>query len=172
MSDKLKICMIGATGVGKTSLVSRFVQSVFSERYATTIGVKILSKRVVRRGRTVDLVLWDLSGEDEFQNVQPAYLRGAAGYLLVVDGTRRETLDVAAGLQARARATLRGVPFVVVVNKADLVARWERIERDAAVLTEPGVPLVLASAKTGEGVEHAFGLLVDAVLEGRERAWT
>lgn len=172
MSDKLKICMIGATGVGKTSLVSRFVHSVFSDRYETTIGVKILSRRVMRGDRAVDLVVWDLSGEDEFQNVQPSYLRGAAGYLLVADGTRRDTLDVATVLNARAQAAIRGLPFVVVINKSDLVAAWEVRERDTAMLQQRGWPFVLASAKTGDGVERAFDLLVGAILEGGQSAWT
>ncbi|UJR82718.1 Rab family GTPase [Sandaracinus amylolyticus] len=172
MSLKLKLCMIGATGVGKTSLVARYVHSVFSERYETTIGVKILSRRVMRDERPVDLVVWDLSGEDEFQNVQPAYLRGAAGYLLVADGTRRDTLDVASVLNSRAQAAIRGIPFVVAINKADMVAAWEIRERDTAQLAQRGWPCVLTSAKTGAGVDRAFDLLVDAILAGRRSAWT
>src|SRR5262245_4193205 len=98
MNQKLKVCMIGGTAVGKTSLVMQFVSSIFHERYSTPIGVKIHARRVQRGSTTVDLILWDLSGEDEFQGVQPAYLRGASGYLLVADGTRRETLDTAIAL--------------------------------------------------------------------------
>ena len=83
-----KICMLGAFAVGKTSLVQRFVKSLFSDRYLTTVGVKI-DKKIVTVGDTeVSLVLWDLAGEDEFQSVQTSYLRGASGYLLVIDGTR------------------------------------------------------------------------------------
>ena len=119
--DKLKVCMIGATAVGKTSLVARFVDRVFEERYTSTIGVRIQARHVQRQGRLVTLVLWDLSGEDEFQGVQPSYLRGMAGYLLVVDGTRRHTLDTARDLEARVRATMGALPFIVVLNKADLL---------------------------------------------------
>jgi GTPase SAR1 family protein len=79
MIQKYKICMLGATAVGKTSLVMRFTSSIFHERYATTIGVKIQHRRVQLGERLIDLLLWDLSGEDEFQSVQPSYLRGAAG---------------------------------------------------------------------------------------------
>ena len=110
MAEKMKVCVVGASGVGKTSLVARYVNSVFSEDYLRTIGVKIDSRRVARGDRVVDLILWDLSGEDEFQNMQPAYLRGAAGYLLVIDGTRLETLDTAVALEARARETIGGAP--------------------------------------------------------------
>jgi small GTP-binding protein len=172
MNEKLKVCMLGATGVGKTSLVARYVSSIFTERYATTIGVKIETHRVRRGDRSIDLIVWDLSGEDEFQTVQLAYLRGAAGYLLVVDGTRRETLGTAASLHARSREAVGDAPFVVVLNKADLVASWDIDGRDAEALDSGAIlpersAVVRTSAKTGAGVQEAFGLLVDAILGGR-----
>ena len=84
-----KICLLGGFGVGKTSLVSRFVHSIFSDKYLTTVGVKIDKKRVDLGSQQVDLVIWDIYGEDDFQKVRMSYLRGASGYLLVADGTRR-----------------------------------------------------------------------------------
>jgi small GTP-binding protein len=78
-----KICMIGAFSVGKTSLVKRYVQSVFSETYLTTVGVKIDKKTVDVSGRTVNLILWDVAGEDDIGSLRMSYLRGAAGYVLV-----------------------------------------------------------------------------------------
>src|SRR5262245_21570689 len=124
MSEKRKICMLGASGVGKTSLVTRFVHRMFSDAYRTTIGVTIEKKRVRAGDREIDLVIWDLSGEDEFQSVSLAYTRGASGFLVVVDGTRRVTVDVALRLYTAARAIAGDVPSVLVLNKADLVATW------------------------------------------------
>ena len=66
------------------------------------------------------LILWDIAGEDEVAAVRVSYLRGAAGYLLVVDGTRPETLDTAASIQTRISAEIGAVPFFVLLNKADL----------------------------------------------------
>ncbi len=166
---KAKVCLIGATAVGKSSLVSRYVKSIFSDQYKTTIGVKIESRVVERAGSPLELVVWDLSGEDEFQNVQPSYLRGAWGYHLVIDGTRRETVDVAAALEARVRATIGSVPFVVVLNKSDLVAGWELTAEDVERMRGRGWRLVEASARTGTGVERAFDLLVDTMLH--EQPW-
>jgi len=98
-----KICMLGSFAVGKTSLIRRFVESIYSEAYHTTVGVKI-DKRVVRYNDSdVTLVLWDLYGEDEFQKMRWSYLRGAAGYLLVADGTRCNTLEKAFQLEQRIR---------------------------------------------------------------------
>jgi small GTP-binding protein len=167
MIEKLKICMIGGTAVGKSSLVNRYMNSIFEERYETTIGVKIQARRLQRGDRTLDLVLWDLSGEDEFQSVQPSYVRGAAGYLLVIDGTRRETFDTAIALQKRIRATIGDAAFVVVLNKIDLAARWDLAAEATAALARRGWVVVRTSAKTGEGVDVAFERLVSAIDERR-----
>jgi small GTP-binding protein len=164
MNRKAKICLIGATAVGKSSLVARYVSSIFSERYRTTIGVRIETRIVHRPEQSIELVLWDLSGEDEFQNVQPSYLRGASGYLLVVDGTRRETLDVAMTLSKRVSSVVGQVPFVAVFNKADLIAEWGIARQDMDAMRRKGWRVVEASAKTGIGVEDAFDQLVDAIL--------
>jgi GTPase SAR1 family protein len=64
-----KICMLGGFSVGKTSLVKRYVQSVFSETYLTTVGVKIDKKTVDLSGRSVSLILWDLAGEDDISAI-------------------------------------------------------------------------------------------------------
>ena len=94
-----KICMLGSFGVGKTSLVSQYVRSIFSDKYLSTVGVKVDKKEVVVDNQRVNLVLWDLYGEDGFQTIQQSYLRGTSGYLLVADGTRFETLAAARDLR-------------------------------------------------------------------------
>ena len=81
-----KICMLGGFSVGKTSLVKRYVESVFSETYLTTVGVKIDKKTVNLDDRAVTLILWDVAGEDDISTVRMTYLRGCAGYVLVADG--------------------------------------------------------------------------------------
>jgi len=161
---KLKVCLIGATGVGKTSLVGRLVHSVFSDRYRTTIGVKIETMTLTRGDDEVQLVIWDLSGEDEFQSVQPAYLAGAAGYVVVIDGTRRETADTAAALLDRMRPIVGHVPYIVAVNKSDLVASWD-LDHAAIERFEAGAAKVVnTSARSGAFVAEAFEALVDAIL--------
>lgn len=151
--------MLGSFAVGKTSLVARFVQGVFSEKYLTTIGVKIDKKRVEVEDELVDLLLWDLNGEDRFLKVSMSYLRGSAGYLLVADGTRKATLDVAISLQERAQATLGDVPFLLLINKHDLADQWEITDRDLADLEASGWTILFTSAKTGTRVDEAFGML-------------
>ena len=151
-----KICTLGTSSVGKSSLVARFVKGIFSDTYLTTIGVKIDKKTVSNRGKKVDLLIWDLNGEDRFQKLSMNYLRGTAGYILVVDGTRRNTLDAAISLHHKTQASIGTVPFVVLINKADLKAEWEVEEADIADLQARGWTVLETSAKAGTGVEKAF----------------
>ncbi|XXX73583.1 Rab family GTPase [Sorangium sp. So ce134] len=171
MGEKRKVCVLGATGVGKTSLVARFVRSIFSEAYRTTIGVTIETRRVRCDDRELDLILWDLSGEDEFQDVQISYVRGAAGLLLVIDGTRRLTVETGLRLHAAARAIAGELPSVAVLNKADLTAAWEIDEAAEARLRRAGLWVTRASAKTGAGVEGAFNALARAMLASEAPVW-
>jgi small GTP-binding protein len=159
-----KVCMLGSFSVGKTSLVRRFVESIFSEQYHTSIGVKVDKKVVRAEGRDVTLVLWDIHGEDAFQKVQISYLRGMSGYLLVADGTRRQTLEDALALSTRITETMGKIPVVLLLNKSDLTAQWE-IEPDReARLAADGWKRFRTSAKTGESVEDAFSQLTLAML--------
>ncbi|MDH3585405.1 MAG: GTP-binding protein [Phycisphaerae bacterium] len=160
-----KICMVGAFAVGKTSLVNRFVRSMFSEKYHTTVGVKVDKKELTADGKDVTLVLWDLAGEDEMVKVRMSYLRGASGYLLVVDGTRSATLDTALMLRDRVENELGKLPFVLVCNKADLSDGWEIDQDRLDQLRAEGVTVLRSSAKTGEGVEEAFASLAAVILE-------
>jgi small GTP-binding protein len=156
--------MLGSFSVGKTSLVRRFVESIFSEQYHTSIGVKVDKKVVRAEGRDVTLVLWDIHGEDAFQKVQISYLRGMSGYLLVADGTRRQTLEDALALSTRITETMGKIPVVLLLNKSDLTAQWE-IEPDReARLAADGWKRFRTSAKTGESVEDAFSQLTLAML--------
>lgn len=151
-----KICTVGAYAVGKTSLLARFVKSLFDEKYLTTIGVKIDKKMVTVAGQEVMLMLWDLAGEDEFSQLKTAYLRGASGYLLVADKTRPHTLETAFQLKARIENELGAIPCVLVFNKSDLVdeSKIDRSEIDR--LAQNGWQVIETSAKTGQGVEEAF----------------
>jgi len=159
-----KICLIGSFAVGKTSLVSRYVRSIFSEKYHTTIGVKVDKKELTVGGKDLMLMIWDLAGDDRFGSLKLSYLRGAAGYLLVADGTRRSTLATAVALRERIVEIVGGVPFLLLVNKADLQADWEIAESDLKPLVDTGWRVLRTSALSGDGVESAFQLLSAAML--------
>jgi small GTP-binding protein len=151
-----KICMLGAFSVGKTSLVRRFVESVFSDAYLTTVGVKINKKTVNVSGRTVNLILWDIAGEDDLGSLRMSYLRGSAGYVLVADGTRPATVEVALSLRERVNADLGRLPSVMLLNKHDLVENWAISDAQLDALRDDGSWVQPSSARTGERVDEAF----------------
>jgi small GTP-binding protein len=159
-----KICLLGGFAVGKTSLVRRFVSNVFSDHYRTTIGVTVEKKSVTVDNQEVMLMLWDLYGEDEFQRLRDSYLRGSSGYILVMDGTRKATLDTALALHEMATRAIGAVPFVSIINKADVRSEWEIDECAIQQLRERGWPVLFGSAKLGQGVEELFVMLATQIV--------
>lgn len=148
--------MLGGFSVGKTTLVKRFVDSVFSESYLTTVGVKIDKKVVNLPQRTVNLIIWDMAGEDDVATIRMSYLRGMAGYVVVADGTRPPTLDVALSLRERVEGEFGPIPFTLLINKNDLVDHWAIAATELDCLRHKGWSVRTSSARNGEGVEDAF----------------
>ncbi|MDD2471968.1 MAG: GTP-binding protein [Dehalococcoidales bacterium] len=161
---KKKICMLGSFAVGKTSLVQRYVENIFSEKYQTTIGVKISKKTIALEGRDVELILWDLAGKDGVSEIRDSYLRGTSGYLLVVDKTRIHTLDVALGIHKMAQEIAGKVPFNILVNKWDIEDSSDDGELMVSKLRQYGQEVIRTSAKTGMGVNQAFEMLAKNMI--------
>lgn len=158
-----KICMLGAFAVGKTSLVRRFVHSIFSDTYQTTIGVMI-SKKTLRVDDTeYQLVIWDLEGRDEFTDVRSNYLRGAAGAFYVVDVTRPHTLTVARQLRHEVQKHVGDIPALILLNKSDLADQWRLDDDVLQQLEAEGCTLIRTSAKSGDQVDASFIALVRAM---------
>lgn len=160
-----KICMVGAFATGKTSLVTRFVHSIFSEKYLTTVGVKIDKKTIDIKNNKLNFILWDIHGEDEFQKIRMSYLRGSAGYLLVVDGTRKNTLEKSFDIQTRVEAEIGKIPFILVLNKQDISDEWEIEHTDIDAVIQKGWTVMETSAKNGFGVEEVFQTLAKQILD-------
>jgi small GTP-binding protein len=154
--------MVGQFGVGKTSLVRRFVFSLYDDHYLTTIGAKVDRKDVVAGSTPVTMMLWDIAGEDDLAPFKISHLRGASGYILVADGCRAESLAKAVELQQRITEEFGELPCVLVLNKFDLCEQWE-IDRTAAA--QHGCPVFETSAKTGSGVEEMFLRLAQMLVD-------
>lgn len=161
-----KICLLGGFAVGKTSLVRRYVESLFDERYLTTVGVKIDKKVVEIDGRQVNLMIWDLAGEDEFAKLNGSYLRGASGFILVADPTRPATVEKMFELLQKAQQSAPGARGVVALNKVDLLDEWRLEEAHQQQLQALDMPVLRTSAKTGEEVEALFVKLSSSMLLG------
>jgi small GTP-binding protein len=165
MSRKKKVCMLGASAVGKTSLVRRFVQGIFKERYLSTVGVKIDRKDLRVDGHDMTMMLWDLHGEDDVTEVRASYLRASGGCLLVADGTRGYTLKRLRTLRERVVSAAGEIPLVLVLNKCDLADVWDIEEGTDALEGLDDLPMIRTSALDGTGVEQAFQLLGRSILQ-------
>jgi small GTP-binding protein len=164
---KKKICLLGSYGVGKTSLVARFVHSMFADKYHTTVGVKIDKKVLEVEGRELTLMLWDMAGEETGAPVKLNQVKDASGYLLVADGTRGKTLEIARSIKDRVETEIGARPFLLLVNKADLRESWEIPDSTWAELAAAGWTVVETSAKSGQHVDEAFATLSSRMLKAQ-----
>jgi small GTP-binding protein len=150
-----KICLLGASSVGKTSLVKQFVDGIFSEKYLTTIGVKIDKKIITIENKEIQLMLWDIEGTDRYNVFQERYLRGAAGYIIVVDQTRVTSLSEGIDIHTLARQ-ITNCPSILAINKSDLAPTWHWDDIENKSYQNPFDLQLSTSAKTGENVERMF----------------
>ena len=90
---KIKHCMVGEAGVGKTSIVLRYVENIFDPKYELTMGVNFLTKRVQAQGKTFNVNIWDTAGSERFRSMVSMYYRGISSCMIVYDITDRESFD-------------------------------------------------------------------------------
>ncbi len=161
MAISKKVILVGHFGVGKTSLIRRFVHQKFSDDYLTTIGVKIDKKVLKVDSMEVTLIIWDIAGETNQAKIPKSYQLGAHGVLYVFDITRpstyqnlHEQLDYLSGV-------LPNAPVKVIANKKDLIPA----EKQEEVLAEIALDgIYTSSAKTVESVEEIFEALAKAMI--------
>lgn len=162
-----KICLIGDFGVGKTSLIRRFVERQFSDQYLSTVGVKISRKTVELIEPTpqkMQLLIWDLEGHTKFKSIAPSYLKGASGAIVVGDVTRQETID---NIPERANLFLEVNPkgiMIFALNKSDLVDEDKLANMPQFKDFEQVIATYPTSAKTGSYVDEIFQKLAYAML--------
>lgn len=120
-----KVCFLGASAVGKTSLAAACSGRSFCCDYQSTLGVAVSTAAISVQERLRELVIWDIKGETEFYRIPSAYLYGMDGYVLVADGTRASTLDHALLLRSRMEEAAGSIPHMLLINKLDLSDLWE-----------------------------------------------
>jgi small GTP-binding protein len=159
-----KVCLLGDGGVGKTSLVRRYVEDVFHDDYIVSFGTKV-TKKVIDLGEVdLTLMLWDILGQKSDDALHAAYYRGANGALLVCDLTRLETVEHLLKWREDFLRAAPGAKVILVANKSDLEIRVPADRLDV-ISSIGGSPFVSTSAKTGAGVEDAFLALAKGVME-------
>ncbi len=165
-----KICLVGDFGVGKTSLIRRFVDRQFSDRYLSTVGVKI-SRKLVESPESepqslqgTQLLVWDIEGSNKFKGIALSYFQGAKGAVIVADVTRPETLTNIHEFITSFIAVNPKSHLVIALNKSDLieVEYLEKLQK-AYQFNQPCVlATYLTSAKTGNNVDEIFQILAHA----------
>ncbi len=157
-----KIVMVGDFGVGKTSLVKRFVDNSFSEEYLSTIGVSISKKNL----NESTLMLWDIEGNTEFKPVFKQYLLGAKGFIVVGDVTRKDTIDAIAKHIELCHSVVKDAPISVALNKSDIKHALSQEELEGIKSLSPSIINILkTSAKSGDAVLDIFGSLDDFIVQ-------
>ena len=149
--------MIGDFSVGKTSITSRYVSNIFSEKYLSTVGVKVDAKEIsIDAQTTVKLMIWDIAGKDTFTTLDENYLKGSSGYLLVADGTRPNTIETSFTLQQDMEKKFGNLPFCMLINKNDLTHEWRCSNDQLEKIKTKNWDYFETSAKSGDNVSIAF----------------
>jgi small GTP-binding protein len=167
--------MVGDFGVGKTSLIRRFVERQFSDQYLSTVGVKISRKTVELLGtqqqekRNLQLLIWEIEGHTKFKAIAPTYLQGASGALVVGDLSRQETLErIPEHIQLFLSINPKGL-ITIALNKADLVDEEKLIKLIPNYQFKDQARVLVTcatSAKTGVYVDEIFDKLAHRIVEG------
>jgi small GTP-binding protein len=160
-----KVVMVGDFGVGKTSLVKRFVENSFSEEYLSTIGVSISKKNLQHS----TIMLWDIEGHTEFKSIFKQYLLGAKGFIIVADIHRQNTLDSIKKHVELCHNVVKDAPICIALNKSDLEHTISNQEIEEFKSISPHIISVLkTSAKESEGVDEIFGSLDTFIINTLE----
>lgn len=160
-----KVCILGARGVGKTSLVQHFLSGKFNEAQQTSAGASIDKIVVDVDHDKVQLMLWDIQGEDRVSSGFLNYLKSASAMIYVVDGTRLETLLTAKEYRTEAERQLgRAIPGIMLFNKSDLAKDWEISSSMISDIDSDRIFAILTSCKEGTGINTAFNLITRVML--------
>jgi small GTP-binding protein len=167
-----KIVLLGDPSVGKTSLIKRYVHNEFSDKYVSTLGTKVSKKTIVfdelvpNKIIELNLMIWDVMGQDEYEMFHKSAFVGAQGALIVSDISRRETILNWQKWNTNLCDIAGIIPLLMIGNKNDL-ANGNNIghEEMESIAKLNKAPLYFTSAKTGENVEDVFRKLGEAVLK-------
>ena len=162
-----KFILIGDSTVGKTCILTRFVDGWFKAESEPTIGVEFGSKVIkCKSGITIRLQVWDTAGQESFRSITRSYYRGAIGALLVYDITNQQSFDnLPNWLRDSLEATNQNIGLVLVGNKADL-ENQRQVNANVAKLfaKENNLLFLETSAKNGTNVEKIFQILSEQIL--------
>ena len=158
-----KVVMVGDYGVGKTSLVQRFVDNSFSEEYLSSIGVSI-SKKTIHGEIDSMVMLWDIEGKTEIKPIFKQYLLGAKAFIIVADVTNESSILSIPEHIKLCLSSAKNAPICIALNKNDLETDIEISIEDIKKLSENIIDVQKTSAKSGEAVEEIFNEINEVLI--------
>ncbi|MDH3655161.1 MAG: GTP-binding protein [Myxococcales bacterium] len=168
MRLRRKVCLLGASGVGKSSLVRRFVEGSFDQQHKPSVAMSVFSGTVELGDVALEMMIWDPAGAESRGQYNRSFISGASGLIFVVDATEPQTLDTLLEAQAKERGFIGSRPAILVVNKADLTGDFAISKAQIDAAGKLDWRLIQASAKTGDNVGKVFTTLAELMLEARK----
>lgn len=164
-----KIVLVGDYGVGKTTSIHRFVENKFKANYVPTLGVQVTKKTIEIRGNKIDLMIWDLAGQDRYAMVRQRFYADTEGILMLYDITRMSSLLNIKKWHIEVSKFIKNIPIILIGNKMDLLEKREVRTSDVKkFLEENDIKINLkikTSAKDGLNTEKAFIFLVNMLMK-------
>ena len=165
-----KIVVVGDYGVGKTTLITKFVEKKFRESYIPTLGVQISRKIIEIDDSHIDMMIWDIAGQESFLRVRPRFYHESEGFFIVFDTTRKSSLEnIGKWYREVHEFTETYLPCILLGNKIDLkdkIAVNDNEIISTLIDNEMDVKMIIkTSAKTGKNVNDAFQILGEMILK-------
>ena len=165
---KLKLVLLGDSGVGKTNLISRYISNSFDENTRATIGVEFFCKNFrINKKRTIKVEIWDTAGQERYKAITSVYYKGAKGAFIVYDITSRKTFEnIDKWIGEIKERTTDDVKLIIIGNKTDLNNEREVKSEEALIkYQDMDIPLIETSAFEDTNVNEAFINLIKIVYK-------
>lgn len=162
---KIKIIVIGEHAVGKTSLTRKYIENEFMRDYRPTIGTNVFLKKIIIGDYKISVNVWDIAGQERFQNMRFAYYKGAQGVIIVGDLSRKQTFKQIKQFWVPDlfKYIPKSIPVILLANKSDLKPEIND-EGIKEIIREIGaITAIKTSAKTGFHVKEAFLIMIKQI---------
>ena len=169
-SNVFKILTIGDGGVGKTSILRRYVENKFLKHHLSTIGIDYLSKTIKIKEQEIKLKIWDTAGQERYRNITSHIYKDADGIILVFDVTSEDSYNQITDWmdQIKNNVSQDDISLILIGNKCDIQERIVEKERGEQMAEKLEINYFETSALTGQGISEAFEGLAKLILKKKK----